>query len=290
MPTGKLPQGDPRWREFTAGFDPWELTVDEFAQAVQSGIAFCPWVRDSYRKADNFECGQHVAVDMDTGDERSSIPVLSANILVRMYGGFIYTTPSHTPAAPKARVVFLLNQPIDDPDAYRRMCEFVTAQFDGADSVTTDPARFFYGSAGCDLYYIGHEMHLAEMRELYRRWARTQPRQAAPDAKILRMADIRASREKPQQAQDGDTAWAERIMLEELDMLARTAQGGRNHQLNRAAFVFGQFVADGAISRSEAEGKLEAVAMSIGLGEAEITQTMRSGINSGMKQPKSRTG
>lgn len=72
----------------------------------------------------------------------------------------------------------------------------------------------------------------------------------------------------------------------ELVTLARTPNGSRNEQLNRSAFALGQLVADGLLSEDDVIGQLEAVALSVGLEEAETAHTILSGFRAGQKEPR----
>src|SRR5437879_9159262 len=74
----------------------------------------------------------------------------------------------------------------------------------------------------------------------------------------------------------------------ECQELASTPNGSRNERLNKAAYNLGQLVAGNEISRSTVERELYASAERSGLGHREIERTMRSGIESGMKSPRTR--
>jgi len=80
--------------------------------------------------------------------------------------------------------------------------------------------------------------------------------------------------------------YAKAALGRELDKLARTIEGARNTQLNASAFALGQLVGAGALDRGEVEARLADVARQIGLGEREVRATIRSGLDSGMKEPR----
>src|SRR5690606_520539 len=144
------PQGDPRWDAFNNGFVNQELEPVDIANQIYTGHAYTTWMNGK-RKLENFLCAQHIAVDMDTGDERSSFDYLLHHDLVRMYASLMHTTPSQTTDAPRARVIFLLDTPITDAQGYQRAAKFLIAQF-GADPACSDASRFFYGCKDCDLH------------------------------------------------------------------------------------------------------------------------------------------
>ncbi|MFZ5451386.1 MAG: DUF927 domain-containing protein [Thermodesulfobacteriota bacterium] len=81
-------------------------------------------------------------------------------------------------------------------------------------------------------------------------------------------------------------AYAAKAMADEMAELARTPEGNRNARLNQAAFSLGQLVGAGVLDKGQVEAALYGVAVSIGLGEAETRATIRSGLDSGEKEPR----
>lgn len=73
--------------------------------------------------------------------------------------------------------------------------------------------------------------------------------------------------------------------MEERELRA-AKPGTRNHALNRAAFVFGQFIAAGKIDETEARSRLLQAGLAIGLGELECHGTIDSGISAGLANPR----
>ncbi|MFL5591047.1 MAG: hypothetical protein ACJ8DI_25815 [Ktedonobacteraceae bacterium] len=82
-------------------------------------------------------------------------------------------------------------------------------------------------------------------------------------------------------------AWALKALHNECRNVTSAAVGHRNKQLNKSAHALGQIVGGGSLSRSEVERELTNTAISAGLSEAEIEKTLRSGIEAGMKEPRS---
>ena len=72
----------------------------------------------------------------------------------------------------------------------------------------------------------------------------------------------------------------------ELNALYQADEGERNDTLNKSAFSLGQFVGAGLLVRSEVETQLDQVAREIGLASGEIGATIRSGVESGMLEPR----
>jgi hypothetical protein len=63
--------------------------------------------------------------------------------------------------------------------------------------------------------------------------------------------------------------------------------GSRNETLNRAAFNLGQLVGVGTLDRDAVESLLLEAALESGLGEEEARGTIRSGIEAGIRTPRS---
>lgn len=167
---GKLTPGDTRWARFNDSFVNRTVDTIDLANAIYTGHSYAAWHRGR-RCVENFLQGQHIAVDLDTGDERSSIDYILAAEFVQVYGGLVHTTPSHTPTDPRARIVFFLDQPITDASAYKRAIGFVYSLFPGADPACIDCSRFFYGSLNCQMEWLGNVLPLAHLRSYYARWA-----------------------------------------------------------------------------------------------------------------------
>lgn len=83
------------------------------------------------------------------------------------------------------------------------------------------------------------------------------------------------------------TSWARRALEEECRDVAGTAEGGRNHNLHRAAFKIGQIVGAGHLSESEAEGDLVVAGLACGLPQREVTTTASRSLRRGMLCPRS---
>ncbi len=77
-----------------------------------------------------------------------------------------------------------------------------------------------------------------------------------------------------------------RILDMEEGELLKAMPGSRNHALNKAAYVFGQFIAVRQISEGDAIARLMAGATQIGLSHVEAEKTIQSGIRAGIANPR----
>ena len=150
----KIPAGDPVWGEFNGSFANLELEPSEIANMIYTGHPFTTWHRNHWRHTNNYELGQHIGVDFDTEDERSTLRYLAKDKFISRYANLIYTTPSHKPETPRARVLFLLDTPIHQAKNYGAAASALLWLFGTADRQCKDAARFFYGSIDCDVEWM----------------------------------------------------------------------------------------------------------------------------------------
>ncbi len=171
----KIPANDPYWPTFNASFSNLELRAPELAGQLFDGHPVTTWHKHHWRVTSNYLCGQHLGIDFDTEDARSTLPVLLRDPFIAKYASILYTTPSHTPDAPRARVLFLLDTPIMQPKNYALAASALLWMFGTADRQCKDAARFFYGGkpGACEMEYLGHALPLALVKDLIARYQKT---------------------------------------------------------------------------------------------------------------------
>ena len=158
--TGKFPEEfnstnlDPKmkrmwWKLFNGGFTNHDYNIFEASRQIEIGHPFSSQ-HFSFRKKENFICGQHVAIDIDSGGSEASLDSLAKNSLVKSSAALIYSTPSHKDDFPKSRIFFQLDRPIYQVEKYSLLLEAINIRSFGkiADTKCHDPARFFFGSNG----------------------------------------------------------------------------------------------------------------------------------------------
>lgn len=84
----------------------------------------------------------------------------------------------------------------------------------------------------------------------------------------------------------GDSPYGLAALEHECHNMRQAGDGARNDQLNRSAYCLGQLIAGGELSRLTVERDIADAAASAGLDDREIEKTMRSGIESGMREPR----
>ena len=89
---------------------------------------------------------------------------------------------------------------------------------------------------------------------------------------------------------EGAGPYVQAALENETAAVINAPAGQRNHTLNRAAFSLGQFVGSGLLDREHVEAALWSVSVANGLvgddGEEATRNTMRSGIEAGMLEPR----
>lgn len=171
--TKKIQPGAPYWREFNGAFENKELQQPTFTSLLCNGHAFTTW-HDAWRKSENYIIGQHIGVDFDTEDKQSSIDYLLKDPFIGKYASVLYTTPSHTIDAPRARVVFLLDTPIHQPKNYVLAVSSLLWLFGTADQMCKDPCRFFYGAqVDGRIEWPGNVLPLAIIKDMVARYRAT---------------------------------------------------------------------------------------------------------------------
>lgn len=163
---GKIPPGDSIWSQFNASFQNEELELIDIANAIYNARPFTTWHKNNWRNASNYQLGQHIGLDFDTEDQRSTLQFLAKDKFIQKYAALIYTTPSHKPEAPRARVLFLLDTPIHQAKNYVLAVTSLLWLFGSGDRQCKDSCRFFYGSRNCDVEWLDNVLPLGKVKEI----------------------------------------------------------------------------------------------------------------------------
>lgn len=179
----KLLPGDPAWHTFNGSFQNLDLEVSDLLDVVYYGRAITTQHKNHWRTAENYLCGQHIGLDFDHNVK--SIQALAQDKFISKYAAFVHTTISHTPEAPRARVLFVLDAPIMQPSNYALAVSSLLWLFGTADRQCKDAARFFYGAPRCDFEYINQVLPLDAVKKMidqYKQTGETERKQATrPD-------------------------------------------------------------------------------------------------------------
>jgi putative DNA primase/helicase len=89
------------------------------------------------------------------------------------------------------------------------------------------------------------------------------------------------------ECRSGQSAYTKAALDGEVDRVRHAINGTRNNTLNKSSFALGQFVGSGELNRSEVDNKLLNAALTSGLSESEARATINSGIEAGIREPRS---
>lgn len=240
----KMPE-DGNWKKYNSSFRRIETTARGLAIEVFKGYSFCP-VFEGRRRKENFVAAWHIGVDFDSGNERSTLDYLAKQDFINYYASFGYTTPSHTDEMPKARIIWVFNEPITDKQTYETLAKALLWRFPWADKAAKDALRLFFGSSNC---------------KVWDNWSIFQK-----DA-WQNLIDIYQAANPPQRKKE--TVQIEphilptNISQARFDSLINTLKGatdGEKHpELCKIAYTFGGYIAGGYFTESEVKTALRSV-------------------------------
>ncbi|MGA9667526.1 MAG: plasmid replication protein, CyRepA1 family [Gallionella sp.] len=139
-----------------------DISIQDFANFVNQGFAFCAQHKNNWRKTSNFSASDFLAVDIDHG---LTLEAAQEDEFFKQYASMIYTTPSHKPDAHRFRIVFELEETITDADRMRHALTGLIVRF-GGDRNCKDPCRLFFGSSGSNPAVFGKQLPNSEVEKL----------------------------------------------------------------------------------------------------------------------------
>lgn len=123
-------------------FENLDLDAAAIAQEVKSGHAICPQHKPGKRSTQGFVAAGFLAVDIDHG---LTLEAARSDEYFQRYATILYTTASHRPDRHRFRILFELEQPIEEADRMQAALTGLIARF-GGDKSCKDACRLFYGS------------------------------------------------------------------------------------------------------------------------------------------------
>ena len=268
------------WARYYRTFRREWLTPRQLAEHVWRGYGFTP-VWNKARREENFVSAGHLALDFDAGDESSSPAFLMRpGTFCDLFASFAYSTPSSTEAAPRSRVVFVLEFPIRNAAEYRAVYQAVAWWVAGDGSVTDpsckDALRLYYGSPRCEVKTNWSVLGTGTLDYIMGEYKKAHPA-ARPLQTPLRVID--------HAPRAGLVEWKRRRIL---DAVRGAPPGERHLTLLRRAREAGGYVASGVFEEAEIADELAIAAGDLGDGEAgvvEAARTVRDGLRYGMAKP-----
>jgi hypothetical protein len=265
------------WGAFYKTFRRQTMSPRDLAIHVWRGYSFTPVWKDNRRECD-YVTAYHLAFDFDAEDETSSLPYLmQPGKFAWMFASFGYTTSSHTADAPRARVVFVLEYPIDSPQEYREVYQAVAWMISGDGSYTDpackDPLRLYYGSKGCGVAPNWSVLGKASIDCVLGQYKEAHP---AHEVKYVSFSAPVPASGSMQQGK-----------LAQLGAKVRNAPINEGHNtLLKMARLAGGYVATGSLNEGDAIAELTAAASARpNQDDKEIERVIRDGIANGKRDP-----
>lgn len=148
----KVPLSDGRYqfwcdgKKISLGYD-WintEASFDDvFELLTVDGIAIAPYLKANPRNMNNFLEQSLVLIDIDSG---MTLDALQQHPFYKEFGAGFYTTPSHTEADHRFRVLHRLEVPETSPERMRALYRALMEAYGNADASCKDSSRLFFGT------------------------------------------------------------------------------------------------------------------------------------------------
>jgi nucleoside-triphosphatase THEP1/uncharacterized CHY-type Zn-finger protein len=139
-----------------------DISQDELAKHINDGFSFCSQHKNNYKKSSNFTCSGAIYVDIDEGLTLDD--ALNDNY-INQYCSIVYTTVSHTKEFNRFRLIFELEETIEDAMVFKNCLAGISKKL-GGDPSCTDACRMFYGSSGCEPIILGNTLPKEEAIKL----------------------------------------------------------------------------------------------------------------------------
>lgn len=237
---GKIGKHDvDAWRIFNGSFVNVSLMPTQLMTKVVEGYAYTA-CHTRYRDAANFVSGQHLALDYDSGDYRSSFEFILEDAFIRENASFLHSTPSDKDGEPKSRCVFILDKPINSAELYGEASAALVDKFKGMiDKSCKDPARFFYGAKGGKTKWVGNILSFDKlMNDVILPYREKVKREKALLAEQLKNRVVVAMTEVPDEA-------LERHSNSLLARVVNAQDGDKYIALRNVAITFGGYIVTG---------------------------------------------
>lgn len=228
-------------------------------------------------------------VEADYDGEQITVERAKAIITNANLAAIIYTSPSHTDATPRWRVLCPTSKALP-PGERARLVARLNGLFVGAlsDESFTLSQSYFYGSIEGNASHIvlaveGRAIDMADDLDAGA-VGRPDRRPASPVAQPMAPAPRHAAR-----TSEGGTPYGLAALDDECDAIRRAIDGQKHHTLNKAAFSIGGLVSAGELEEGPAFAALTAALNSIRAACKDFRaaqNTLRTAFADGMGRPR----
>lgn len=308
---GKIKPGHKQFWRFNMTFQNRHLTLPDLLERIRQGYAWTaphqhlrhhrptrrnPNYYTTYRVKANVFGSQLLALDSDTGDERSHFDVLVEDPFIAQFGALLHATASSTIQQPRSRIIFMLEQMLPTEE-YERALKALLHRFPFCDQSVNHAAVVFYGAKDCDYRLNLTPLPLTQLHkqiiEPYTAFL-VQEKARRDKERIAKLAAY-GSREKPAAGQVA--RYVQTVYNNLLTRLAATptGQGLRHRRLYSAGLTIGGLIAAPWVSGEASQRLIHAVddlleaAVTNGYvaeyGEEDALRTIDNGLAQGEQNP-----
>ena len=249
-------------------------------RSLKDGPGWSPASFNGTRANDNVQAISCLALDYDgktTWNEAvAKLRGLGFSFIAHSTHSHQRVTMEHEISSDRFRVVIQLKEPIPKAE-FPKLWDWAFKESDGSiDSSPKDPARFYYWPAkATPLSPFLFEEYEGTALD----WQFILSQARSPVQATLTKENTRSSQ--------GGTPYGLKALDSELALLRQAPVGERNSQLFKSAAALSELIAGGELNEFEVVNTLETVAESRGLESKEIRNTIRSGLETGRKSPRS---
>ena len=252
-----------------ASFENQVIDPMDLPMIVASGYSFGNCSREP-RSAETWTMAQYVGVDLEK-HKAAKLDTATSHPFYQAYGFMGYTTMSHQWDDPRCRLVFLLDDPVDDREMWywgaKSICEMF---FPAVDAASSDRGRAFLGNPMAEISVNGRYLSNATFSLL------SGERRRKYDTSLTRPTSGKTTHDfssTPVLATLG--RWCDKIRL--------APEGGRNSALNRCAFMAGRYLTDKGTSDFVLKTALMEAGVAAGLSDEEANKTVKSDFERGRR-------
>lgn len=175
----KITPGHKQFWRFNMTFQNMHLTLEQLLENIRQGFAWTaphhhlrhhrptrrnPHYYTTFRVKANVIGSQLLALDSDTGDERSLFEILLEDSFIANHATLLHTTASSTAAQPRSRIIFLLEQMLS-PTEYEIALKALLHRFPFCDRSVNHGAVVFYGAKNCEYYLTQNSLPYSILTE-----------------------------------------------------------------------------------------------------------------------------
>lgn len=247
-----------------------EIDPIELVGVVATGQSFASW-SGTPRNASNWQCCQFVGVDLENHSD-AALEIAEEHDFYRRYGYMGYTTMSHTDEAPRSRLIFLLDKPVDNREMWHWGALAIAEMWSPvSDLGSADRGRAFLGNPNAVIEVNGRVLRYSTFAMLSRQRELMERKRKFDQRNFVR------------QAGSGSGLPPDEHMARWLEKIRMSPEGSRNVTLNRCAFMVGRYViGKGGIDKSTAVQLLIEAGIATGLDVQEADKTVRLAVEKGM--------